>query len=83
MSNHPRLFETAFAVEPTAQLVVDRGGLLRLANHQAQVLLGITPRDLNRPLQELQVSYRPVSLLTPIQQVYTEHHPVVLKDIEW
>jgi len=83
MSNHQRLFETAFAVEPIAQLVVDRGGLLRLANHQAQVLLGITPRDLDRPLQQLQVSYRPVSLLAPIQQVYTEYHPVVIKDIEW
>jgi len=78
-----QLYETAFNVEPLAQIVVDFEGLLRLANHQAQALLNLTPRDLNRPLQELPVSYRPVGLLTPIQQVCTEYRPIVLKNIEW
>src|SRR5262249_40439670 len=39
--------------------------------------------DMARPLQDLQISYRPAELRSSIDRAYTERREVVLKDVEW
>src|SRR5262249_14776921 len=68
---------------PIAQLVVDRGGNLTLANMQARMLFNLAQRDVGRPLKDLDVSYKPVELRSQIDRAYNERHTISLRDIEW
>jgi two-component system CheB/CheR fusion protein len=80
---HVRLREAAFDSGSVAQLVVDFSGLLALANDRARTLFGLAPADLGRPLQDLQVSYRPAGLRSCLDRAYTERRPVDLNEVEW
>ena len=75
--------EAGFEAAPTAQLVVDPDGRLALANLQARMFFSLAPRDLGRPIQDLEVSFRPVELRSRIEQAYTERHAITLRDVEW
>jgi two-component system CheB/CheR fusion protein len=77
-----RLRETAFEMATLAQIVVSADGTLMLANQTARQLFEIVPNDLGRPLQDLPLSYRPLELRSHIDQVYGEHHPVQVNDVE-
>jgi two-component system, chemotaxis family, CheB/CheR fusion protein len=68
---------------PVAQIVVDNDGEIVLANAHARTLFGIKAADVGRPIQDLEVSYRPVELRSRIQQAYAERHPVRIHDVEW
>jgi two-component system CheB/CheR fusion protein len=76
-----RLREAAFDVSPLAQLVVDKRGDLILANDLARSMFGLDPRDLGRPFQDLEVSYRPVELRSMIQTAQAGGQAVSLRDI--
>jgi two-component system, chemotaxis family, CheB/CheR fusion protein len=82
LMQHMRLRDEAFDYLPVAQIVVDINGNLALANRMARLLFGITNQDVNRPLQDLQVSYRPVELRSRIEQVYAERRPVQMTNVE-
>ena len=77
-----RLRDEAFDYLPVAQIVVDNSGNLALANRQARLMFGITNQDLGRPLQDLQVSYRPAELRSRIEQAYTERRSVQISDVK-
>jgi two-component system CheB/CheR fusion protein len=68
---------------PVAQLVVDHGGFLAAVNAQGRTLFGISQRDLGRPLQDLELSYKPLELRSRIEEAEKARHPVVIRDIEW
>jgi two-component system CheB/CheR fusion protein len=78
-----RLRDAALDAEPAAQVVVDPAGTLVLANAMARTTFGLNSRDLGRPLQDFEFSYRPAELRSPIEQVRTERRPVYLKNIDW
>ena len=78
-----RFYEAAFEIDPVAQIVVDLNNLVVLANVQARSLFNLNPKDLNRPLQDLELSRRVVELQSRIEQVRQNHHTLSLKDIEW
>ena len=78
-----RLRETAFDQDPTPQLVVDSGGQLLLANSRSRDLFGLTPRDIGRPLQDLEMSYRPVELRSCIDDAHARRQLVQLRDVAW
>jgi two-component system CheB/CheR fusion protein len=80
---HVRIRESAFDTSPVAQIVVDFGGTLTLANDRARTIFNIAPTDLGRPLQDLQISYRPAELRSCIDRSYTERREITLKDVEW
>jgi two-component system CheB/CheR fusion protein len=65
------------------QFAVDLADRLRVANSAAETLFNLRPRDLGRPFQDLEVSYRPVELRSRIDQVRKELRPVELHDVEW
>jgi two-component system CheB/CheR fusion protein len=72
-----------FEAAPLAQLVIARDGRLLLANVMARSLFDVSQRDVGRPLQDLQISYRPVELRSKIDQAYSDRHTVTLRDVEW
>jgi two-component system CheB/CheR fusion protein len=74
--------QASFETVPVAQFAVDLTGHLSVANLQARALFGLTARDLGRPLQDLEVSYRPVELRSLIDRALAERHQVTLRDVE-
>ncbi len=78
-----RLREISFDQDPTAQFVVDVKSHLLLANARARELFGLNARDLGRPLQDLEVSYRPVELRSCIDQAHDRHLVVHLREVSW
>ena len=75
--------EAGFEAAPVAQLVVDPEGRLVLANLQARMFFSLAPHDIGRPIQDLEVSFRPVELRSRIEQAYNERHAITLRDVEW
>src|SRR5215470_4901000 len=78
-----RIESAALASGPIVQLAVDLDDRLRVANAAAEALFNLRPRDVGRPFQDLEVSFRPVELRSRIEQVRTELRPVELNDVEW
>ena len=78
-----RLREISFDQDPTAQFVVDVKSHLLLVNARARELFGLNARDLGRPLQDLEVSYRPVELRSCIDEAHTRRQVVQLRDVSW
>jgi len=78
----PALIE-AFRVSPTAQLVLDGDGVVVLANNPLRELFGVADPDIGRPLQDLEISYRPVELRSLIEQASKTVEPVRSEEITW
>jgi len=78
---YDRLIELALDESMTPRVVIDANGILVLANQRARVLFTLNPRDIGRPFQDLEVSYRPAELRSLIEQVYTEKRAVTLTGI--
>ncbi|HEV7887299.1 MAG TPA: CheR family methyltransferase [Acidimicrobiales bacterium] len=66
---------------PYAQLLVGREGRLVLANARARALFSIGRRDVDRPLADLEVAYRPVELRSEVERVLGDRQSVVLRDV--
>jgi two-component system, chemotaxis family, CheB/CheR fusion protein len=79
---HIRLYELVFNSLPVAQVVVNAKGILTLINEQARQLFDLNVRDIGRPLQDLEFSYRPVELRSLIEQAFTERQGVQMSSVE-
>jgi two-component system, chemotaxis family, CheB/CheR fusion protein len=73
--------KSAFDAAPHAQLVINDVGLLTLCNDRARSLFNIGPNDIGRPIQDLELSYRPVELRSLISQAFDERRPVAVREI--
>ena len=82
-SHSNRLREIALDQDPTAQLVLDGEGRLQIANGQARELFGLTVRDVGRPLQDLEASYRPLELRSCIDEDHVRRQVVHVRDVAW
>jgi two-component system CheB/CheR fusion protein len=76
-----RLLEEAFDAMPVAQIVVDSQSHLVLANQLARSHFDIDSLDLGRPFQDLEISYRPLELRSPIKRVYKEGTSILFNDV--
>jgi two-component system, chemotaxis family, CheB/CheR fusion protein len=81
LENYIYLRELAFESLPMAQIIVNFDGILVLANAAARSMFKLNPMDLGRPLQDLEISYRPLELRSHIDQVYRERHLVIITDV--
>lgn len=75
VASNPKLMmleEAALDACAPAQIVVDAFGVIALANQRARTTFGITANDVGRPLQELEISYRPLELRSLIDRVSRE-----------
>jgi two-component system, chemotaxis family, CheB/CheR fusion protein len=78
-----RIRTAAMEASPEAQIVVDAGGYLMLANQRARTIFKLDADDIGRPFQDLELSYRPLELRSRIQQVYVERRPSQTDEVEW
>jgi len=77
-----RLRQAALMSSASAQIVLDADGRLALSNNRAMHLFGLTPRDVGRPIQDLEVSYRPVELRSHIEEAQLRRRAVWIRDVE-
>jgi two-component system, chemotaxis family, CheB/CheR fusion protein len=77
--------DAAFETARIGQLVVDLGGVVVAANHEARALFGLGPDDLGRPLQDLELDYyKPLrELRAQIERAYGARAPSAVTEIEW
>ncbi|MFC4530682.1 CheR family methyltransferase [Sphaerisporangium dianthi] len=73
----------ALSSGPVAQIALDLSGKLAMANSRAEALFKIAPRDIGRPFQDLEVSYRPVELRSLIEQVELDMQTAEVQGISW
>ncbi|HEY0812641.1 MAG TPA: CheR family methyltransferase [Pseudonocardia sp.] len=66
----------AMLTVPMPHVVVTADGLLAQTNRQAEMLFGVSRRDVGRPFHDLDVSYRPLELRPGIEQAKTERRTV-------
>ena len=77
-----RLREVGFDVAPEAQVVVDARGRLALANARARALFGLTSDHVGTPFSDLEFSYSPTDLRTPLDRASKERTAVELRGVE-
>jgi len=78
-----RLLDSVVNETGVAMLVVDDRGAVVLANTMARHLLGVGEADLGRPFQDLPISYRPIELRGPIDEVFRQRRGLRLEDQEY
>ena len=82
VTRQTRLRDVVADTLPLAHLVVDAGGYLMSINQRARSLFGLVTADIGRPLQDLEVSYRPAELRSMIDQAYKDRRPLEARDVE-
>ncbi len=75
------LTEAAFETAPTAQVILDAESTLVMANDRARRMFAITGRDSGRPIQDLEVSYRPVELRSHLDAVIAELRSIAVRGV--
>jgi two-component system, chemotaxis family, CheB/CheR fusion protein len=81
-AQHIRLREAAFDSSQVAQIIIDSQSNLLLANEQARMLFSLSVQDLGRPFQDLELSFRPVDLRSPMQTACVEHRSIIFPNVE-
>jgi two-component system CheB/CheR fusion protein len=82
-ADHSTLVPAAFEVGPLAEFIVDTAGALAVFNERARVLFNLVPADVGRPVQDLELSYRPVELRSLIERAFAERRPISVTSAEW
>jgi two-component system CheB/CheR fusion protein len=78
-----RLMEAVLNEAGAAFLVVDEAGMVAFANYPARQLLGVGDADIGKPFQDLPISYRPLELRGPIEEVLRDQKSVRLENQEY
>jgi two-component system CheB/CheR fusion protein len=77
------LREAAFDLAPAAIVVLDSEGALVMANQAARALFGIGIVEFGRPIQDLELSYRPVELRRHLDALSAELRPIEIAGVPW
>jgi two-component system CheB/CheR fusion protein len=75
--------ELAFRAGPVAQIVVTGEDTVAMINQQAEIVFGLSARDIGRLLRDLEVSYRPVELRAYVEQAKVERRSARIQDVKW
>jgi two-component system, chemotaxis family, CheB/CheR fusion protein len=81
--NHQRVREAAFEADVVPQIVLDEANRLVAANLSAREHFGVALQDVGRPLQELDVSYRPAELRAALDRVVAENRALTINSVRW
>jgi two-component system, chemotaxis family, CheB/CheR fusion protein len=82
-ANDYTLRDASFESGPAAQYIVDKAGTLVLANEMARALFRLGRHDIGRPIQDLELSYRPLEIRSLIEEAYATRTPRLALDIEF
>ena len=72
-------WRAAFDEAQVPLLLVDADGVVVMANAKVRELFGLREDDVGKPLQDLELSYRPVELRAPIREALENRRPVQLR----
>jgi two-component system, chemotaxis family, CheB/CheR fusion protein len=75
--------DSAFEHSPVAQLVLDSNATMLHANRTARRMFAIGSKELGRHLREMEVSFRPTDLRSPVERVLRDRRPVTIYDVTW
>jgi two-component system, chemotaxis family, CheB/CheR fusion protein len=81
-SKKRQLQDLALETAPYAVTGLDAEGNVVLLNNQMRAMFGMTARDIGRPFHDLEISYRPVELRSPIERAHAEHRVVRIHSVE-
>ena len=73
--------EVGFEGALISQIILDLAGNVVLANLQARRTLGVDRRDIGRPIQDLQISYRPYEIRSCIEEASQSRAPVSVQGV--
>jgi len=73
--------DSALDIGPVAQIAIDPAGTVLMINRRARALFGLRPADVGRPLRDLELSYRPADLRSPIEAAARERRPLRLERV--
>jgi two-component system, chemotaxis family, CheB/CheR fusion protein len=82
-TDHGRPADTAFEQGVTAQIVLDSNATITLANRAARRLFSLGSAELGRHLREVELSFRPTDLRSPVDRVLRERRTVTIYDVTW
>ncbi|GAA2240295.1 chemotaxis protein CheR [Streptomyces ruber] len=71
-ARYRQLYDLILDSTPAPAVAVDEGGLVVLINNSARRQFFLSSKDLGRPFQDLEISYRPVELRSLIEQAAHE-----------
>jgi two-component system, chemotaxis family, CheB/CheR fusion protein len=74
--------ELSFENAPVSQVILDVGGTVVLANLAARRNFRVDQRDIGKPIQDLELSYRPLEIRSRIEEAMTSRLPVTEKSLE-
>jgi two-component system CheB/CheR fusion protein len=77
------LREAAFDIGGGAQIVLDAEGMLMMTNAVARRTFGLGVSDLGRPVQDLELSYRPLELRSHLELVISSRHATEVRAVPW
>ncbi|HEY1518572.1 MAG TPA: CheR family methyltransferase [Solirubrobacteraceae bacterium] len=77
------LRDAAFDIAGAAQFVLDDNRSLIMANDAARRMFGLGPNDFGRPIQDLELSYRPIELRSHLDALDRDLRPSEIKSIQW
>jgi two-component system CheB/CheR fusion protein len=77
------LREAAYEAGDSANVVLDASAALVMVNEAARRLFGLRITDLGRPVQDLELSYRPLELRSHLEGVVAEGRALEIKAVHW
>jgi two-component system CheB/CheR fusion protein len=80
---HASLRDSALDAVPVPQVVIDGEGRLASVNQAARDLFALKLADVGRPLQDLELSYRPLELRSHLDRLRSEQRAVSLDGVRW
>ncbi|HEX6350286.1 MAG TPA: CheR family methyltransferase [Candidatus Dormibacteraeota bacterium] len=78
----PQLPGLASDAAPFGQMLLNAEGIVVAANALVREWFGIEDSDLDRPLQDLEMSYRPVELRSLIARAHEQGRTLTIRDVE-
>jgi len=83
MTDADTLREAAFDITGAAQIVLDDERAVIMANDAARRLFGLGIADFGRPVQDLELSYRPIELRSHLDSLDRDLRPSEIKSVHW
>jgi two-component system CheB/CheR fusion protein len=77
------LEDRAFEASELPQVLLDAEGLVTFVNERARALFGVTDSEIGKPIQDLEISYRPIELRSLIDQATKDGRPTAARRVEW
>ena len=77
------LRDAAFEIAGAAQFVLDQDRSLIMGNDAARRMFGLAPTDFGKPIQDLELSYRPIELRSHLDALDHDLRPAEIKGVNW